>query len=139
MSVAPVDSAPKPPSTSASRTATLTIDGKSVELPIIEGSEGELALDIGQLRAATGYITLDPGFGNTGACTSAITYIDGDKGILRYRGIPIEQLAAKSTFIETAWLLIFGKLPTALERDRFRTRLAQNAVLHEGFKHHFEG
>src|SRR2546421_8016292 len=123
MSVAPVDSAPKPPATSAARTATLTIDGKSIDLPIIEGSEGELALDISQLRSQTGYITLDPGLGNTGACTSAITYIDGDKGILRYRGIPIEQLATKSTFIETSWLLIFGQLPTTEQRDRFRTRL----------------
>ena len=89
------------------------------------------ALDISQLRARTGLITLDPGFGNTGACTSAITFIDGEKGILRYRGIPIEQLAEKSTFIETAWLLIIGRLPKQAELDRFRERLTHHAPLHE--------
>ena len=100
------------------RTATLTFDDQTIELPVIEGTEGELALDISELRAETGLITLDPGFGNTGACTSAITFIDGEKGILRYRGIPIEQLAEQSTFIETAWLLIFGRLPNQAELDR---------------------
>ena len=99
------------------RNATLTFDGRTIELPVIEGTEGELALDISELRARTGLITLDPGFGNTGACTSAITFIDGEKGILRYRGIPIEQLAKHSTFTETAWLLIHGRLPN---RDRAR-------------------
>src|SRR6202035_86366 len=89
------------------RTATLTVNDKKVELPIVEGTENE----IGKLRSETGAITLDPGFGNTGACESAITFIDGDAGILRYRGIPIEQLAEKSSFIEVAWLLIFGRLP----------------------------
>ncbi len=121
------------------RTATLTIDGKSFEFPITEGSEGEKAIDIGQLRAKTGYITLDQAFGNTGACKSAITFIDGDEGILRYRGIPIEQMAEKSSFIETAWLLIFGNLPNQQQMDRFRERLTRNAPLHESFKHHFEG
>jgi citrate synthase len=121
------------------RAATLTFGDKSVELPVVEGSEGELGVDITQLRAKTGLITLDPGFGNTGACRSAITFIDGDKGILRYRGIPIEQLAEKSTFVETAWLLIFGRLPTQGELDRFSQRLTANAPLHEAFKHHFEG
>ena len=75
------------------RTVTLTFEGKSIELPVVEGTEGELGIDIGQLRAQTGLITLDPGFGNTGSCRSAITFIDGEKGILRYRGIPIAQLA----------------------------------------------
>ena len=121
------------------RTATLTIDGKSFEFPITEGSEGEKAIDIGQLRAKTGYITLDQAFGNTGACKSAITFIDGDEGILRYRGIPIEQMAEKSSFIETAWLLIFGNLPNQQQLDRFRERLTRNAPLNESFKHHFEG
>src|SRR3989442_361628 len=98
MSVAPtLGKAPQPVSAGS---AKLLIDGKSIELPIIEGTEGERAVDITQLRARAGVITLDPGLGNTGACTSAITYIDGDQGILRYRGIPIEQLAEKSTFIE---------------------------------------
>src|SRR3954470_2801114 len=121
------------------RTATLTCDGKSIDLPVIEGSEGELAVDITRLRAETGLITLDPGFGNTGACRSAITFIDGERGILRYRGIPIEQLAEHATFIETTWLLIFGRLPTQVELDRFRDRLTEHAPLHEGFRHHFEG
>jgi citrate synthase len=121
------------------RTATLTFGDQSIELPVIEGSEGELAVDITQLRAKTGLITLDPGFGNTGACRSAITFIDGEKGILRYRGIPIERLAEHSNFIETAWLLIFGRLPNREELDHFSRRLAAHAPLHESFKYHFEG
>jgi citrate synthase len=122
-----------------SRTATLIVDDKKFELPVIEGTEGERAIDITQLRAKTGFITLDPGYGNTGACTSAITFIDGDKGILRYRGVPIETLAQKSSFIETSWLLIFGRFPTADELARFRERLAANVYLNEAMKHHFEG
>jgi citrate synthase len=121
------------------RSATLTYDGRTLELPVLEGTEEELALDISQLRSRTGLITLDPGFGNTGACRSAITFIDGEKGILRYRGIPIEQLAEKSSFIEVAWLLIFGRLPKPDELDHFRDRLTFHAPLHEAFKHHFEG
>ena len=121
------------------RTATLTFGDRTVELPIIEGSEGELGVDITQLRAQTGLITLDPGLGNTGSCQSAITFIDGDEGILRYRGIPIEQLAERSNFVETAWLLIFGALPTKDELDRFSARLTAHAPLHESFKYHFEG
>ena len=121
------------------KTATLTYGDKTIELPVVEGSEGELGIDITELRAKTGLITLDPAFGNTGACNSAITFIDGEKGILRYRGIPIEQLAEHSTFIETAWLLIFGELPTREEYLRFRQRLTLNAHLHEDFKHHFQG
>ncbi|HZZ43857.1 MAG TPA: citrate synthase [Tepidisphaeraceae bacterium] len=121
------------------RTATLSIDDKSLVLPVIEGSEGEVGIDISQLRAKTGAITFDHGFGNTGACTSAITFIDGDLGILRYRGYPIEQLATKSTFIEVAWLLIFGELPTSGQREGFSARLTANASLHESFKHHFQG
>ncbi len=98
--------------------AKLTIDGKELQLPVITGSEGEKAIDIRQLRKETGCITFDPGYGNTGACKSAITYMDGEKGILRYRGIPIEQLAEKSTFVETAYLLIVGRLPTREELTR---------------------
>ena len=86
--------------------AKLIIDGKEYLMPVIVGSEGERAIDIRSLRQSTGHITYDPGFGNTGACKSSITYMDGEKGILRYRGIPIEQLAEKSTFVETAFLLI---------------------------------
>ena len=89
--------------------AKLELDGKTYSLPIVEGTEGERAIDISSLRHNTGYITLDDGYGNTGSCTSKITFIDGEKGILRYRGIPIEELAEKSTFIETAYLLIYGR------------------------------
>jgi citrate synthase len=90
---------------------TLTYGGKSIELPLVVGSEGEKAIDISSLRKDTGLITLDMGIANTGSCLSAITYMDGEKGILRYRGIPVEQLAEHSTFKETAYLLINGKLP----------------------------
>src|SRR3954469_6328071 len=109
------------------RTATLTFGDKTIELPVIEGSEGELAVDISGLRAETGLITLDPAFGNTGACKSEITFIDGEKGILRYRGIPIEQLAERSNFVETAWLLIYGRLPRKEELDRFSEALTAHA------------
>ncbi len=122
-----------------SKTATLTLDGKSYELPVVVGSEGEQAIDITQLRDKSGLITIDPGFNSTGACRSAITYIDGDVGILRYRGIPIEQLAQKSRFVEVAWLLIFGRLPNRSELERFSERLTYHAPLHESFRHHFEG
>src|ERR1035437_7226992 len=92
--------------------AEIKVGKKTISLPIVIGSEGEPAIDIAKLRSQTGYITLDDGYGNTGSCESAITFIDGEKGILRYRGIPIEELAEKSTFIETAYLLIYGYLPT---------------------------
>ena len=120
-------------------TVKLSLDGKTIEMPVVEGTERERGIDISQLRAQTGYITLDPAFGNTGACESAITFIDGDKGILRYRGIPIEQIAEKGSFIETAWLLIFGRLPKKDELERFESRLRKNAPLNESFRHHFEG
>src|SRR3954453_10617500 len=122
-----------------SRTASLKFGDQVIELPVVEGTESELAVDITQLRAKTGLITLDPGLGNTGACPSEITFIDGEKGILRYRGYPIELLAEKSTFAETAWLLIYGRLPTKDEFDRFSARLTSHASLHEAFPHHFEG
>src|SRR5215203_6236747 len=99
--------------------ATLTFDGKSVSLPVVTGSEAESAVDIQKLRAQTGLITLDPGFGNTGACRSAVTFIDGEKGILRYRGYDIADLAEKSTFLEVAWLLLHGNLPTPAELTQF--------------------
>jgi len=121
------------------RTAKLIIDDKTLELPVVEGSEGELGLDISELRNKTGYITLDPSYGNTGACASKVTFIDGEKGILRYRGYAIEELAVRSRFIECAYLLIFGHLPKREEYDRFSQRLTRNAPLHEAFKHHFEG
>src|SRR3954468_11598559 len=101
------------------RVATLTFGDKTIELPVVGGSEGDLAVDISHLRANTGLITLDPAFGNTGACESAVTFIDGEKGVLRYRGIPIEQLVERSNFVETAWLLIHGRLPDRAELDQF--------------------
>ncbi|OQY51883.1 MAG: citrate (Si)-synthase [Desulfobacteraceae bacterium 4572_89] len=114
--------------------AKLIIDGKEVILPVITGSEGEKAIDIRTLRPQTGYVTFDPGYGNTGACKSAITYMDGEKGILRYRGIPIEQLAESSTFVETAFLLITGKLPTQEELTRTSVYLNDFSPVHENMK-----
>jgi citrate synthase len=121
------------------KTAKLDIEGRIFDLPIVEGSEQERGLDISNLRSASGYITLDDGYGNTGSCQSAVTFIDGDKGILRYRGIAIEELAEKSTFVETAYLLIYGKLPSKAELQGFSQLLTQNENLHEDMKYHFEG
>jgi len=120
-------------------TAKLTIDGKDYSLPILKGTQNELAIDVSKLREQSGYITLDDGFANTGSCTSAITYIDGNKGILRYRGYPIEELAEKSTFIETAWTIIWGRLPTSTELRRFSMLLTEHELLHEGLRHHYDG
>ncbi len=120
-------------------TAQLILNGKTSVLPVVEGSEHELAVDISSLRNQTGYITLDDGYANTGSCQSAITFIDGEKGILRYRGIPIEELAERSTFIEVAHLLIMGHLPTSSELRRFSDLLTENELLNEAMKHHFEG
>ena len=122
-----------------SKTAKLELDGKLYEFPTVTGIEGERAIDISALRDTTGYITLDPGYANTGSCTSAITFIDGEKGILRYRGINIEELAEKSTFVETAYLLIYGHLPKSIELRRLSELLTENQNLHEDLKHHFEG
>ncbi|MHB1767273.1 MAG: citrate synthase [Phycisphaerae bacterium] len=116
-----------------------SLDGKTYQYPLVTGTENERGIDITRLRSDTGLITLDPGYGNTGSCQSAITYIDGDKGILRYRGIPIEEFASHPNFIEVAWLLIFGRLPSEPELSRFRGRLTSNAHLHEAMKHTFEG
>lgn len=118
--------------------ATLTIGDRTIELDILEGSEGERGIDVTSLRAETGYIAYDPSFGNTGACKSDITYIDGEQGILRYRGIPIEQLAEHADFVEVAWLLIFGHLPERAELQRFRDRLTANELLHEGLVHQYQ-
>jgi len=114
--------------------AKLVIDGKELTLPVIKGSEGEKAIDIRSLRQESGYITFDPGFGNTGTCRSSITYMDGEKGILRYRGIPIEQLAEHSTFVETAYLLITGQLPTRDELTQTSVYLNDFSPLHENMK-----
>ncbi|MCS7048135.1 MAG: citrate synthase [Verrucomicrobiae bacterium] len=121
------------------KTAKLELDGKVYELPVVVGTEGERAIDISRLRAETGYITLDDGYANTGSCVSQITFIDGERGILRYRGYPIEELAEKSGFIETAYLLIYGHLPTSAELRRFSDLLTENELLHEDMKFHFEG
>jgi len=122
-----------------SMTARLELDGRAYELPVVIGSEGEKAIDISNLRDQTGYITLDDGYGNTGSCSSRITFIDGEKGILRYRGIPIEQVAEQSTFVETAYLIIYGHLPSRAELDLFTERLTESELIHEDMKHHFEG
>jgi len=120
-------------------TVKLTLDGKDYSFPIVKGTQNELAIDVSKLRDQSGYITLDDGFANTGSCTSAITYIDGDKGILRYRGYSIEELAEKSTFIETAWAIIWGRLPTSSELRRFSMLLTEHELLHEGLRHHYNG
>ncbi len=120
--------------------ATLTIGEQVIELPVIIGTEGEKDIDIQQLRAKTGFITYDPGYGNTGSCSSAITFIDGEVGILRYRGIPIEQFDRPNPdFIEVVFLVIFGHLPTRNELSEFKNMLRENEHLHESMKHHFEG
>ncbi|UCF56462.1 MAG: citrate synthase [Deltaproteobacteria bacterium] len=120
------------------QTAKLIIDGKTYELPITMGSEGERGIDISRLRQETGLITLDPGYANTGSCQSSITFMDGEKGILRYRGIPVEQLAEHSTFVETAHLLINGELPTREELTRFSVLLNDNSLVHEDMRQFFE-
>jgi len=121
------------------KTAELILDGKTCRLPLVEGAEKERAVDISSLRDETGYITLDDGYANTGSCQSKITFIDGEKGILRYQGIPIEELAERSTFIEVTHLLIMGRLPNSAELRRFSDLLTDNELLNEAMKHHFEG
>jgi citrate synthase len=120
-------------------TAKLLLDGAEHELPVVTGTEGEKGIDIGSLRAATGAITLDPGYGNTGSCTSAITFIDGEKGILRYRGYPIEQIAEAASFTEATYLLIFGHLPSRAELEAFEEKLTYHSLIHEDMKKFFEG
>ena len=119
--------------------ATVIIDGVEHEFPIVTGTEGERAIDISKLRSTTGLITLDDGYGNTGSCQSAITFIDGEKGILRYRGIPIEDLAERSSFPETSQLLIFGRLPNEAQRSEFRDLMTENSALHRDMRKHFDG
>ncbi|HEY8090927.1 MAG TPA: citrate/2-methylcitrate synthase, partial [Polyangiaceae bacterium] len=119
--------------------ATISLGETKLEVPDIVGTEAERAIDIAQLRGKTGYVTLDPAFMNTASTKSAITFIDGDKGILRYRGIPIEQLAEKSTFVETAYLLIYGNLPNDVQLKDWSNKLTRHSLLHEDMKHFFEG
>jgi citrate synthase len=118
--------------------ATLRIGDEELSLPIVRGSDGDDAIDIGKLRAETGLITLDPGYGNTGAATSAITFLDGEEGILRYRGYPIEQLAEHSTFLEVAYLLIWGELPTQDQLDRFVSEVVHHTLIREEMRHFFD-
>ncbi len=120
------------------QSAEFVLDGKRLALPIVRGSEDETAVDIQKLRSATGVITLDPGYGNTGACRSAITFIDGEKGILRYRGYPIEELAEHSNFLEVAWLLMNGELPTRQDLASFSNDVTRHTMLHEDFRRFFD-
>jgi citrate synthase len=121
------------------QTAKLKLDSQELDLPVIMGSENEVAVDIRNLRAKTGVITLDSGYGNTGACESAITFIDGDQGILRYRGYDIEDLARNSSFLEVSYLLLHGELPSQSELARFNHQLTYHSLLHEDMKRFFEG
>ena len=119
--------------------AQIHLDDVIVDLPIVVGSENEHGLDISQLRAKTGAVTLDPGFMNTAATTSSVTYLDGEKGVLRYRGIPIEELAEKSTFVETSYLLIYGHLPSKTQLADFSRLLTRHSLIHEDMKRFFDG
>jgi citrate synthase len=122
-----------------SNTAEITLDGKTFSFPVVTGTEGEKAIDITKLRDETGYITLDTGYKNTGATKSAITFLDGELGVLKYRGYPIEQLAEKSTFIEVAFLLIYGELPTLKQLDAFSYEMSRHTLIHEDMKKFFDG
>lgn len=120
-------------------TAKLILSSKEYELPVTTGTEGEVGIDISALRAKSGAITLDSGYGNTGSCISSITFIDGEKGVLLYRGYPIEELARKSSFVEVAYLLIFGHLPSAKELEEFNYELTHHSLLREDMKKFYEG
>jgi citrate synthase len=121
-----------------SQTASIILDGKTYELPVITGAEDEKAIDVQNLRSDSGYITLDSGYKNTGATTSEITFLDGETGILRYRGYPIEQLAERSSFIEVAYLLIHGELPKKEELERFSNAITRHTLIHEDMKRFYE-
>ena len=120
-------------------TVKLTYQGKTYEFPVQEGTCGEKAIDISTLRNTTGLITFDPGFMSTGSCRSKITYLDGEKGVLLYRGYPIEQIAEKSSFIETSYLLIYGELPTSEQLDQFQYHLVHHSMVHESIKNLYDG
>lgn len=117
----------------------LKIGDKEYDLPVVRSTQGDSGLDIRKLRGDSGYITIDSGYGNTGSCKSAITFIDGEKGILRYRGIPIEQIAVKSTFVETSYLLIYGSLPTKEQLSTFSDSLRYHSMIHEDMLHFYDG
>jgi citrate synthase len=136
-----ITTAAEPPAAAADipEKALLQYGGQQLELKVIPATEGAAGLEISKLLTTMGVITLDPGFTNTGSTTSAVTYIDGDAGILRYRGYPIEQLAQSSTFLETSYLLIHGELPSGSELDAFVNRLSRHTMLHEDLKRFFDG
>lgn len=119
------------------KNTTLTYNEKSYEYPVTVGSENEPGIDIAKLRAQTGAVALDPGFVNTASCTSAITFLDGERGILRYRGYPIEQLSEKSNFLEVAWLVIYGESPTKDQLDNFQHTLSRHTLVQEDLKNLF--
>jgi len=122
-----------------SKIATLEIDGKKIELPVITGSENESAIDINKLRDLTGFITIDPGYKNSGSCKSEITFLDGELGILRYRGYSIEDLAEKANFLEVSYLLIFGELPTTQELEQFENGIKKHTLVNEEMKNIIDG
>ena len=119
--------------------AKLSYNGKELEMQVIEGSEGEFGVDISSLRGKTGLITLDEGYVNTGSTTSSITFLDGEKGILRYRGYPVEELAANCDFVEVCYLLIYGALPTKYELESFRNSIRMHTMIHEDMKSFYNG
>lgn len=121
-----------------SEKAQIILDGKTYEFPVYVGSEGEKAIDISKLRDVSGYITLDYGYKNTGATTSAITFLDGEEGILHYRGYPIDQLAEKASFLEVSYLLLYGELPNSKELNDFENQIRYHSLVHEDMKHFFE-
>jgi citrate synthase len=134
-----MSAAQKTTSASPAQPARLILEGKEVELPTIVGTEDEKAINIASLRSSTGYITLDEGYVNTGSTTSAITFLDGEQGILRYRGYPVEQIAEHCDFVETSYLLIYGKLPNVQELEEFREAIRQHTMLHEDMKSFYNG
>ena len=122
-----------------SETAKIELDGKTYEFPVVVGTENEKAIDISKLRDTTGYVTLDTGYKNTGATKSAITFLDGEKGILHYRGYSIEDLAEKANFLEVAYLLIYGVLPSKQEVEKFQSDISMHTLIHEDMKKFFDG
>jgi len=120
-------------------TGTIRLGNENLEFPVITGTEGEKALDTRTLRAKSGYITFDEGYGNTGSCLSEITFINGEQGILRHRGYAIEQLAERSSFLEVAYLVIYGELPSEAQLNQLRSQVTKNASIHTGMRYHFEG
>jgi len=130
---------PEKTSQNGTPSAELKIDATTLRVPVVIGTENEHAIDIGKLRAQTGYVTLDPAYMNTASTKSAITFLDGEQGILRYRGISIEELAEKSTFVEVSYLLIFGKLPNKAELATFSEELTRHSMLHEDMKRFYDG